>query len=123
MEQEIVIQLTGKWKKGINKINYTLQDIEDIKKDLTEGILLSEILVKHKVSREIIQKIFDDHIHAKHRTTVPEKEVKSNFILGKKTLWDFKSEKEMLEEKPYTWDTLSQEEIDFYHKYKIENLL
>jgi hypothetical protein len=123
MEQEIVIKLTGKWKKGINKINYTFQDIENIKKDLTEGILLSELLVKHKVSREVVQKIFDEHIHAKHRTAAPEKKVKSNFILGKKTLWDFKSEKEMLEEKPYTWDTLSQEEIDFYHKYKIENLL
>jgi hypothetical protein len=123
METEAVIKLTGKWKKGINKINYTLQDIEDIKKDLIDGVLLSEIITKHRASREVIQKIFDDHIHAKYRTTVPEKQVRSTFILGKKTLWDFKTEKEMLEEEPYTWESLSQAEIDFYYKYKIENLL
>ena len=119
MEKEVVLKLNGKWKKGINKTHYTAQDIEAIKKDLIDGVLLSEIMVKHRVYREVLQKIFDEHIHARHKVEVLEKKVTSNFIIGKKTLWDFKTEKEMLEEEPYTWESLSQAEIDFYLNYKV----
>jgi hypothetical protein len=123
MEKEVAIQLTGKWKKGINKINYTFKDIEAIKKDLIEGVLLSDIHVKHRVSREVIQQIFDDHIHVEHKVAVIERPSYSTGIIGKKTFWDFKTEQEMLEEKPYTWESLSNAEKKFYYKYRLENLL
>lgn len=122
MEKDIAIQLTGKWKKGINKINYTFKDIEDIKKDLIDGVLLSEIHTKHRVSREVIQKIFDDHIYFKDKLVVIEKLSYSTGIMGYKTLSDFKSEREIMDEEPYTWDSLSQEEIDFYYEYQKEKL-
>jgi hypothetical protein len=121
MEKGVAIQLTGKWKKGVNKVNYTFKDIEAIKKDLIDGVLLSDIHVKHRVSREVIQLIFDDHIHVQHKVPVVEKQSYSTGIIGKKTLWDFKTEKEMFEEEPYTWESLSQAEIDFYYKYQRKN--
>ena len=123
MEQEIVLRLNGKWSQGIKKRTFTAKDIKEIEQAMIDGYLLSEVLEKHKIDRNTLHIIFKEYIHAKASDKPMELPSRSTFIMGKKTLWDFKSEKEMLEEKPYTWESLSNAEKKFYYKYRFENLL
>jgi hypothetical protein len=123
MEEEIVLRLSGKWSHGVKKRSFTAKEIKEIEQSMIDGYLLSEILEKHKIDRNTLHRIFKEYVHARPAEKPMELPSRSTFILGKKTLWDFKTEKEMLEEEPYTWESLSNAEKKFYYKYKFENLL
>lgn len=118
MEKEVIIKLNGKWTKNINKLEFSAEDIKAIEQDFIEGKLLPEILQKNKLRREVLELIIKNYIHIKHYQKPKELSKKSTFILGKKSLQDFKSEEEMLNEKPYTWDNLSDYEKQFYQNYE-----
>lgn len=122
MEEEIVLRLNGKWSHGVKKRAFTAKEIQEIEQSMIDGYLLSEILEKHKIDRNTLHLIFKEYVHSKPSEKPAELPSRSTFIMGKKTLYDFKSEKEMLEEKPYTWDSLSNAEKKFYYRYKFENL-
>ena len=119
MEKEVILQFSGKWRKGIKKIKFTQEDIIAVEQAIIDGKLLSEILTENKLDRETLDIIFKKYIHLKEKDKPQELPKQSTFILGKKTLWDFKTEREMLEEEPYTWESLSQAERDFYLNYKL----
>jgi hypothetical protein len=123
MEEEIVLKLNGKWSHGVKKRSFTAKEIKEIEQSMIDGYLLSEILEKHKIDRNTLHLIFKEYVHARPAEKPAELPSRSTFIMGKKTLWDFKTEKEMLEEEPYTWESLSNAERKFYYKYKFENLL
>jgi hypothetical protein len=51
MEKEVILQFSGKWRKGIKKIKFTQEDITAVEKAMIDGKLLSEILTENKLDR------------------------------------------------------------------------
>ena len=113
---EIVLKLPGRYTSVKRKNQFTEKDLDAIYNDFVAGMIQVDIYEKHNINRSILEYLITNY-YIKGSSAFAAAYTKFTVgILGYKDE-AYYTEKEMLNPKEYTWESLSKKERLFYEKY------